>query len=382
MKNLGYKIPEDVVIEILSRLPVKTLLRFKCACTTWFSIIGSHCFIQKHLNMALEDSNKARLFIVHRSNKYEKFFTSFVNDDELTLQTNLSFDTKRLGRISCVMGPCHGLFCIYYERHNKLLLWNPATRETKDIPKSSIPLPSNENTAQYVGFGFDSNTRDYKVVKILIQFHRDRYSDYHVEVYTLSTNSWRKIEATISNFDLCSYMFPTYWNGTYYWWGQTEEDYEDIIVCFDMCIEQFYKILLPTEVLPVVHGRKIYANHCFTEYNGSLGVIFCFMGVTTSLCELWTMNGHGAKVSWTKQYYIGLFETRTMRPLMILKSKIILLTNENHDIIPYDHVTQTMRAPLPDDAIIKIKSYEWIENLWITSGGSYTESLVRIGDGK
>ncbi|KAL2465219.1 putative F-box/kelch-repeat protein [Abeliophyllum distichum] len=230
MNHLGYKIREDVVIEILSRLPVKTLLRFMCVCKTWFTVVRSHSFSQKHLNMALADSNKDRLLIVHRSfNPCESFFALFVND-EITLGTNLSFDTKRCrGNIS-VMGSCHGLFCIHYKEDDEFLLWNPATRETKDIPNSSIPLPSNVDIDLYqVGFGFDSNTGDYKVVKLMRKLNMDQNCDYHVEVYTLSTNSWRKIEATVPDFVISSpSMFPTYWNGTYYWWGESDRD---VIVC-------------------------------------------------------------------------------------------------------------------------------------------------------
>ncbi|KAL2465215.1 F-box/kelch-repeat protein [Abeliophyllum distichum] len=266
---------------------------------------------------------------------------------------------------------------------DEFLLWNPATRETKDIPNSSIPLPSNVDIDLYqVGFGFDSNTRDYKVVKLMRKLNMDQNCDYHVEVYTLSTNSWRKIEATVPDFVISSpSMFPTYWNGTYYWWGESDRD---AIVCFDMCIEQFDTILLPSlEVLPTV-VRK-FENHCFTEYNGSLGVIFCFMNCSKTWCELWTMNGKGAEVSWTKQYFIGLFESRLdLRPLTILKCKTIIFTNDKNEIIPYDHVTKTMQAPIPGDSLmIMFKSHECLlvqrrQPLWITRAISYEESLVRI----
>ncbi|KAL2456234.1 F-box/kelch-repeat protein [Forsythia ovata] len=381
MNNLGYKIREDVVIEILSRLPVKTFLRFKCVSKTWFTIIISHSFSQKHLNMALADSNKDRLLIVHESfNSCESFFALFVNG-EITLGTNLSFGKKRSRGDIRVTGSCHGLFCIHYDRDDEFLLWNPATREIKDISNSSIPLPRNVDAELYqVGFGFDSNTRDYKVVKLM---RLDENCDYHVEVYTLSTNSWRKIEATVPDYVTSSpSMLPTYWNGTYYWWGERDRD---VIICFDMCIEQFDMILLPTiEVLPTVVRRFEY--HCFTEYNGSLGVIFCFMNCSKTWCELWTMKGKGAEVSWTKQYFIGLFESRlNLRPLMILKSKIILFTNDKNEIIPYDHVTKTMQAPFPDDSLMKMfKSHECLfvtrcQPLWITRAIiSYKESLVRI----
>ncbi|KAJ6859807.1 hypothetical protein NC651_036189 [Populus alba x Populus x berolinensis] len=43
-------LPEDLITEILSWLPVKALLQFKCVCRSWYAIITSQAFISKHLN--------------------------------------------------------------------------------------------------------------------------------------------------------------------------------------------------------------------------------------------------------------------------------------------------------------------------------------------
>ncbi|KAL3567278.1 hypothetical protein D5086_029929 [Populus alba] len=43
-------LPEDLITEILSWLPVKALLQFKCVCKSWYAIIISQAFISKHLN--------------------------------------------------------------------------------------------------------------------------------------------------------------------------------------------------------------------------------------------------------------------------------------------------------------------------------------------
>ena len=43
-------LPDDIVLNILSRLPVKSLLRFRCVCKTWDSSITTPNFISTHLN--------------------------------------------------------------------------------------------------------------------------------------------------------------------------------------------------------------------------------------------------------------------------------------------------------------------------------------------
>ncbi|XP_059450216.1 putative F-box protein At3g10240 [Corylus avellana] len=47
-------LPLELVSEILVRLPVKPLVRFRCVCKDWFSLISSNDFINTHINGALD----------------------------------------------------------------------------------------------------------------------------------------------------------------------------------------------------------------------------------------------------------------------------------------------------------------------------------------
>ena len=46
-------LPDDIVLDILARLPVKSLLRFRCVRKSWYFRITSPNFISTHLNMFL-----------------------------------------------------------------------------------------------------------------------------------------------------------------------------------------------------------------------------------------------------------------------------------------------------------------------------------------
>ncbi|PON71384.1 F-box domain containing protein [Trema orientale] len=46
MPNLN----EDVVVLILSKLPIKSLKRFNCVCKSWYSLISSPTFVAMHFN--------------------------------------------------------------------------------------------------------------------------------------------------------------------------------------------------------------------------------------------------------------------------------------------------------------------------------------------
>lgn len=46
-------LPNEVLVDILVRVPVKSLLRFRCVSKKWNSLISSPAFINTHLNRAL-----------------------------------------------------------------------------------------------------------------------------------------------------------------------------------------------------------------------------------------------------------------------------------------------------------------------------------------
>jgi hypothetical protein len=52
-------LPSDVVVKILIRLPVKSLVRLRCVCKDWCSLISSNTFIATHTNR--DDNNKSGL---------------------------------------------------------------------------------------------------------------------------------------------------------------------------------------------------------------------------------------------------------------------------------------------------------------------------------
>ncbi|GAB2298454.1 hypothetical protein Dimus_032519 [Dionaea muscipula] len=56
-EGANVELPKDVVVEILARLPTKSLIRFKCVCKRWFSLIGSDYLATKQFSGARIDHN-------------------------------------------------------------------------------------------------------------------------------------------------------------------------------------------------------------------------------------------------------------------------------------------------------------------------------------
>ncbi|KAL0000873.1 hypothetical protein SO802_014654 [Lithocarpus litseifolius] len=44
------ELPEDILVDILMTLPIKSLVRFKCVCNSWLSLITYPRFVRRHLN--------------------------------------------------------------------------------------------------------------------------------------------------------------------------------------------------------------------------------------------------------------------------------------------------------------------------------------------
>ncbi|KAK9278116.1 hypothetical protein L1049_027674 [Liquidambar formosana] len=129
-----------------------------------------------------------------------------------------------------VLGPINGMYVLYGRINGISVLLNPATRDFKALPVSTIPLaPHTSVLTDGVGFGFDPKTSDYKLVRIMERWRYDENDNvlpwdderqHHlaqVEVYTLGTGSWRKIDAVVPNYNNDSPLVNSYLNGFYYW---------------------------------------------------------------------------------------------------------------------------------------------------------------------
>ncbi|XVF79245.1 hypothetical protein PTKIN_Ptkin14bG0205500 [Pterospermum kingtungense] len=110
-------------------------------------------------------------------------------------------------RICEVHGPCNGLLCLQVT-DDKVALWNPSTREIKFLPQPTIQPPPPHDDIEFfsihtsfspIGFGFDSNSEDYKVATFVDHCFRDEegrsFLDCRsqVHLYSLKSDSWKEI---------------------------------------------------------------------------------------------------------------------------------------------------------------------------------------------
>ncbi|KAG9149849.1 hypothetical protein Leryth_025105 [Lithospermum erythrorhizon] len=194
--NVGTKrrvcLPLELIIEILSRLPVKFLLKFRCACKQWLSLISSPLFIKAHINASTKFKTYVNYFLILKlsksfySNTYFTCSISSLLDDTASIIIPRDLDVPIEDQGFKIIGTCNGLLSglIYPDKTH--FLYNPCIRKLNKLPDNGKKY--NLLHISY-GFCYDEFNDDYKLVDLSTVFPCYTY----IEIYSLRANSWRRI---------------------------------------------------------------------------------------------------------------------------------------------------------------------------------------------
>ncbi|XP_042497489.1 F-box protein At3g07870-like [Macadamia integrifolia] len=195
-------LPSEIEENILSRLPMKSLMRFRCVCKDWCSLVTKHHFIKMQFNHSTQIQESSKIIFAYKGKVYYVDVEDCVNQcigtsqritmrRELVLPFRNHDDMKReLDLPYClkVSGSCNGLLCLSCLDYLRLL--NPVTKEYKRLPYPRKPYLLWGTIA---GFGYCPRTDEYKVVVIIYGRIEQDHPDA-VYACTLRTNScWRYI---------------------------------------------------------------------------------------------------------------------------------------------------------------------------------------------
>jgi len=200
--------PYELITEILSRLTVKQLMKMKCVCKSWKTLISSDpIFIKLHLNRSAKNtffslvSYEDNITIHNDDYSFVPFpVTSLLQNRCINIPQDPCF---RLSNKNCreVVGSCNGLVCLLgysnKKTHTWLRFWNPATRALSDKLGHLYDIKYYWNSWRFV-FGYDSSTDVYKVVAL---HNKGSNSSPEVSIFSLGDNVWRDIES----FPLCRF---------------------------------------------------------------------------------------------------------------------------------------------------------------------------------
>ncbi|XP_004301096.1 PREDICTED: putative F-box protein At3g10430 [Fragaria vesca subsp. vesca] len=225
---------QDLVIEVLSRLPIESLLRFMS--------VSQECF--KHTY------DKP-----HKISMLGKEDTHLV---ALDLPEGVQHD-----KLIHIAGSSNGLVCLHplytsknpdlYNSKEKIVVWNPATRKHRYLPQPLAFKGQKESTLDrpLLGFGFNNdNAAEYKVVRISRSMDPDADGKfpYLTQVFTRTENSWREVDCVPPR----DYHFDSYSsissNGVLYRLARTKSD--RFVFSFDLHDEVVHTMPMPPRFSP------------------------------------------------------------------------------------------------------------------------------------
>ncbi|GMN36513.1 hypothetical protein TIFTF001_006095 [Ficus carica] len=99
------QLPWEIIIDILSRLPVKDLLRYRCVSKPWCSLIDGPDFINLHLKHSLQTNSNLALVI-------RGCGLHWANLDPLDSAIQLNHPLDYEGGTE-VLGSCNGLLALF-----------------------------------------------------------------------------------------------------------------------------------------------------------------------------------------------------------------------------------------------------------------------------
>ncbi|KAF3629916.1 putative heme-binding-like protein, chloroplastic-like isoform X1 [Capsicum annuum] len=232
--QLSPTLPLELITEILSRLPIKTLLKFKCVSKSWLALISSPEFVKFHLSLNtnnkeythhkflmncrpsynFKDSSYKVLMNYHPTYNFKDCSLSSLYNESSTEAKELDYPMKsysmhrRVPYGDSIVGSANGLICLVIGK-TKFFLWNPSIRKYQQLPdpKTSVRcFPRRAYGFGYdefhdytprgpYGFGYDEFHDDYKVVCFSNDvLHDDGSCELEVKIYSLKSDSWRRVD--------------------------------------------------------------------------------------------------------------------------------------------------------------------------------------------
>ncbi|KAK9287762.1 hypothetical protein L1049_016202 [Liquidambar formosana] len=347
-------LPSEIIVDILARLPVKSLLRFKCACQSWRCSIADPYFVQKHLDRATKDANTHRHRLLLSTSPLQSVDFEVADEDEYE-PVKLDFPLKMPQRKAEIVGSCNGLICLVVDS-DSIILWNPSTRDAKELPK---PYAITGGCQLNYGFGYDSCMGDYKVVRVARPATSSDFASTMVEIFSLKTSSWRRIQDVDPRIVLFGPGSPL--NGVLHWFGEREigQDLSSVIISFDLAAEKFQEVVQVPD--PDVVTLSIRDFRVLGEYLS----ISC--SDFEDYAEIWVMKEYGVKASWTRLVTLKS-DTEPiceewMAALWYSKNDEILIDMDGIILAMYNPKENTCRILLVDDDCGWLESFVYVESL-------------------
>lgn len=387
---------EEIFFEILARLPVKSLLRFRSVCKAWRAIVDDPTFIRAHLLHSASKWECCQNFIIspHTLDRvipnqhWPTTFSNLFRFYQWQLQHGTSPKNKVATFLDTQVFPRQFNMLIYFTHcdglllaptDTKLYLFNPAIRDAITLPDShrnNLQVRGSDWRCYCPGLGLDPRSGKYKVVQAFCRSldpNTGMGMNMGMEVFTIAGHdggTWRKI-TNDPPYPAKRFQNALAVSGFMFWrlaerrlerelWG---------ILHLSLDEEEFGITGLPHDwysdndfILDVLHGRDL----CMTSSNSNQTVL-----------TIWTLPiaDEGLNTMWVLRYAIqfsGFCHTMALPPF---SNGIILWQDDT--IYCYEPATSKQKV-LCELSHMRYQGARKWKNLFSFNVKPFTESLIRI----
>ncbi|CAA7049600.1 unnamed protein product [Microthlaspi erraticum] len=364
------QIPVDVIIEILLRLPGKSVAKFCCVSKLWASLPRRSYFTELFLTrsssrpqllFACQKHNGLFFFSSPQPQNPDKNSSPVAVTSHMKIPFNFNFSKERFPPIRGLLF-LRGDQSVEGRRITVSLICNPTTGQFLTLP---LPKVTRIGVCVRNYFGYDPIQKQYKVLCMTSTVtgggRHSVVSEEH-QVLTLTREpSWRMIKCGIPHHP---YRHQININGIcisgvlYYTAATYRSSVVSMLVCFDVRSETFGFIHLNETLVGVVCSGTL------INYNGKLGALVLTEGPnsikasvckTTSSFKLWILQD-AVKEEWSEHTYflspscrdiIGDSHLRFVgvtRRNEIVLSQLYHTWNQNAPFYIYYYDTETKRV--------------------------------------
>ncbi|XP_045802997.1 F-box/kelch-repeat protein At3g23880-like [Trifolium pratense] len=327
--------PEEIIVEILLRLPVRSLLQFRCVCKFWKNLISDPQFAKSHVLSSTAYPQLVSIDIgIAKSDIVSYPLKPLLENPNPSAGVKSAFFLSR--QRTSMIGSCNGLICFFNSLRSTFKLRNPAMKlKSKTSPK--IFTCFDRMKILYSGFGYDQVNDRYRVLAVV---ESCRISEgVKTIIYTFGEKNWTTVQNFPSRRDPNLWWCGKFVSGTLNWivnkGRRRNSTNRSVIVSFDLEKETYAEILLPQ------HDCENFCNPVlYVSSNNCICVSFDHPMKTHWV--VWIMKEYGVVESWTKlmiipqDMLISDFRNRCMSDaLFITEHEVLLLRPNQYKLVVY-----------------------------------------------
>ncbi|KAK3157818.1 hypothetical protein QOZ80_2AG0128490 [Eleusine coracana subsp. coracana] len=171
----GAPLPEEILTDILARLPTKSVGRFRCVSRAWCAMLSSAYFVDLHARRT-NRPGLPRLLLSPEGSSYDGHIYSWQPGGQV--EKLMRYDLE--GQVTVLLTkPCHGLILIWCTDNGGYFVCNPSTGAVLPLPDSKMPLKMSGQPSRTLyphprpcfmevsyGLGYCAMRKEYKVVRL------------------------------------------------------------------------------------------------------------------------------------------------------------------------------------------------------------------------